>query len=108
MADNDTIRVEVVAAVPGHQEVIQLQLAANATVSSALRASGLAVRFSDIDFESCAVAIWGHPSTFADPLKEGDRVEVLRPLIVDPRDARKALAEEGQFMGGAASVAAKD
>jgi len=108
MANKDTIRVEVVAAVPGHQEVVQLQLAVNATVSSALKASGLAEIFPDIDFDSCAAAIWGQPSKFADQLKEGDRVEVLRPLIIDPRDTRRALAEEGQFMGGAVPAAAKD
>jgi len=108
MAENDTIRVEVVAAMPAHQEVVVLQMAANSTVSNALKASALAASFPGIDFNSCPVAIWGHPSKFSDPLKDGDRIEVLRPLIIDPRDTRRALAEEGQFMGGVAATGKKD
>lgn len=98
--DSNTIQVEVVVALPKRQEIIALRVAQGATIADALEMGGLATKFPDMDFKTCAVAVWGQPADSCNKLQEGDRIEVLRPLEIDPRKARRALAKAGQFMGG--------
>ena len=94
-----SIAVEVVFACPDRQELVSLELSAGSTANEAVAASGLIESFADEDISSAPLAIWGRPVSAATVLKAGDRVEVLRPLEIDPRDARRELAREGQFMG---------
>lgn len=78
------LRVEVVRALPGRLERLVLELEAGATVRSALAAAGLPPRQ--------AVGIFGRRAAPGDPLADGDRVEVYRPLLTDPKEARRRRA----------------
>ncbi|TQM10633.1 hypothetical protein FB548_2837 [Pseudoxanthomonas sp. 3HH-4] len=80
------MRVEVIRAWPHRFESVQLDLPAGATVSDALVASG----FDGV--QSAAIAIHGVNATTGTVLNENDRVEVLRPLLIDPKDARRRRA----------------
>ena len=60
-----------------------------ANVGQALQASGLLQAHGEIDFARCAVGVWGRKGSLADPLRDRDRVEVSRPLKVDPKEARR-------------------
>ncbi len=80
------MRVEVIRAWPHRFESRVLEMPADATVADALAASGFA------DAEHAAVAVHGVNATSATVLNEGDRVEVLRPLLIDPKDARRRRA----------------
>jgi len=86
------LKVEVVYASREVQEVIALELAAGATIADAVKASGLAHRFSGIDPGSALTGIFGQRVNPDAPLKGGDRVEIYRPLRADPKDARRAKA----------------
>jgi uncharacterized protein len=82
-----SLRVEVVyCAAPGHTDLVQLQLPAGATLDDALQASGLPQRHA---LAGLSVGVWGRVQAPAAPLRDGDRVEVYRPLQVDPKEARR-------------------
>ena len=86
------MRVEVVYALPLKQDVISIDVPAGATVGQALAASGMLARHPDIDPRVARVGIWGRPTTLDTLLREGDRVEVYRPLQVDPKEVRRRRA----------------
>jgi putative ubiquitin-RnfH superfamily antitoxin RatB of RatAB toxin-antitoxin module len=80
------MRVEVIRAWPRHHESVLLDLPDGATVADALKASG---------FDQAGVgayAVFGERATADDGLREGDRVELLRPLQADPKEARRRRA----------------
>ena len=78
-------RVEVVYALAQRQQVIELELPRGATVQDALERSGIAAA-------GLKTGIFGKPCTTAARLREGDRVELYRPLLADPKQARRQRA----------------
>lgn len=82
----ETIRVEVIRAWPRRHESVMVDLAEGATVADALTASGMD------DGGHLAVAVFGEKVEAAQVLREGDRVELLRPLTMDPKEARRRRA----------------
>ncbi len=89
---SETARLNVVVAyspAAGQVDVTQLSLPAGATVLQALRDSRLLERYPGIDLASQKVGVWGKLRALDDVLREGDRVEVYRPLLVDPKEARR-------------------
>lgn len=93
------VEIEVVATTPERQLLIAVEVPAGATVADAIEISNIAQRLPNIDAAACAVAIWGRLVERSDTVKAGDRIELLRPLQIDPREARRRLAEAGQVMG---------
>ena len=87
-----TVRVEVAYASPGRQELREVELPEGASAADAVRASGLAADFPGIDPAVNGVAIYGRRVKPDAVLREGDRVEILRPLRADPKDLRRARA----------------
>ena len=88
----EMIRVEVVFATPERQELVALELQAGSTVAEAIRESRLQAVFSAADFDELQTGIWGRVVERSTALREGDRVELYRPLERDPREARRELA----------------
>lgn len=84
--------VAVAWATPGAQDVVALRLPAGATVGDAVVRSALAGPWG-FDPERVSLAIAGRRVRAATPLRDGDRIDVLRPLLVDPKDARRRRAE---------------
>jgi putative ubiquitin-RnfH superfamily antitoxin RatB of RatAB toxin-antitoxin module len=82
------VRIEVVRAWPRRFEAVTLELPDGATVADALAASG----WRD-DAETVAWAVFGVRATGETVLGDGDRLELLRPLLADPKDARRRRAE---------------
>lgn len=84
------LRVSVVYS-PAPHEVVEwaVTLTQGATVLQALEASGLKVLAPEFDLSRASVGVWGRKAPLEQPLREGDRVEVLRPLQVDPKLARR-------------------
>jgi len=83
------MKVEVVCARPERADSVSLNLPAGATLRDALAASGL-----EVDYEKQAFGIFGRRAKLDHPLKEGDRVEVYRPLTIDPKEARRRRASK--------------
>jgi len=82
------IEVTVVLALPDRATVIAVLLPAGATLDDALEASGLAKRHPDVDMARVRVGIFGKLSNRKAVLADGDRVEVYRALIADPKERR--------------------
>ena len=80
------MKVEVVRAGPREAQTVQLELPPGATVRDALAASGLQIK------EGQAVGVFGKRVTMDQPVAEGDRVEIYRPLALDPKEARRRRA----------------
>jgi len=78
---------------------IALSLPAGSTVAQALEASGLAARIG-VGLDALGVAVFGQSAAPADPLHDGDRVELLPPLSVDPKVARQRRAEHRRRAAG--------
>ena len=83
------MRVEVVFALPDRQELLVVDLPDGSTVAAAIQMSRLARQFPEVDFDALQAGVWGKPTARSHVVKEGDRVELYRPLAMDPREARR-------------------
>jgi putative ubiquitin-RnfH superfamily antitoxin RatB of RatAB toxin-antitoxin module len=88
----DKLTVEVVFALPDRQALVSVTLASGATVGDAIRQSGLPERFPDEQLDSLPTGVWGRPAERSQIVSDGDRVEIYRPLEMDPREARRQRA----------------
>jgi putative ubiquitin-RnfH superfamily antitoxin RatB of RatAB toxin-antitoxin module len=86
------IEVEVAYARPERQVIVALNLPEGSTAAEAINASGLRQQFPDIDWADCPVGLFAKPCPLDQPLAQGDRVEIYRPLANDPKDARRLRA----------------
>ena len=84
------IAVEVVyAAAPHDVRHVSLRLREGSTLADALRASRLLDGLSPADADALKAGIWGRVAALDTPLRESDRVELTRELLVDPKEARR-------------------
>lgn len=95
---SDALEIEVVFGTTGLQVLVSVTLPGNATVADAIEASGLKSKFPEHDLDACATGVWGSLVQRDRQLRNGDRVELYRPLEVDPREARRRLASMGRTM----------
>ncbi len=81
----------IITCAPAPREVFEqtLALADGATLRDAVLASDLATRFPALDWSALAPGIWGRAAPWEAVLAPGDRVELCRPLAVDPKVARR-------------------
>ena len=93
------IDIEVAYARPDVQRIVALRVPPGTTARAALRLSGLIEMFPEIDAERCTLGVFGQVLADDDAvLENGDRVEVYRQLVRDPKEARReraALAKAG-------------
>ena len=104
----DTIKIEVVYALPEQQSVVPLTLPAGSTLQQAVVASGLPEKFAEIDPVKGKFGIYSKLAKPDTLLRDRYRVEIYRPLIADPKEVRKQRAAEGKVMkkgGGTAETA---
>jgi putative ubiquitin-RnfH superfamily antitoxin RatB of RatAB toxin-antitoxin module len=84
------IRVEVAYALPGRQELVEVELEQGATAAQAIEQSEILQRVPGLD--ASRIGIFGREVAPAQVLRDGDRVEIYRPLQIDPKDARRQRA----------------
>ncbi|MDQ2076358.1 RnfH family protein [Marinimicrobium sp. ABcell2] len=103
MADLDLITVEVAYALPDKQKIIELLVEPGTSAYQAAERSGIAKSFPELDLESAKMGIFGQalgtkglkpPREYE--LQPGDRVEIYRPLIIDPKEIRRKRAEKNK------------
>jgi hypothetical protein len=90
--DKQTMLVEVAYALPDKQALLSLEVAVGTTALEAARQSGISDKFGGIDLDNAKLGIFGKVVSPGQVLQEGDRVEIYRPLIADPKEVRKARA----------------
>ena len=92
MATDDLIDVEVAYAEPTRQVIVSLRVSADTTARDAVLQSGLLERFPRINLVSDALGVFGSRVDAFHVLSQGDRVEIYRPLVADPKEARRRRA----------------
>lgn len=85
----EVIRVTVAYALPERQYLVELELPAGATVADALAAVDRREPFVDLELAAMPVGIFGEPVAPGRVLADHDRVELYRPLLLDPVEARR-------------------
>lgn len=97
MADN--ITVEVAYARPERQWLLPVVVAAGTTARDAIEQSGILAQCPEIDLGQNRIGIFGREVPLEQVLTAGERVEIYRPLLADPKDVRRRLAAQGKTMG---------
>ena len=88
------IRVEVAYATPRKQRLIALDIPAGSTAAQAIEESGIRDEFPDMVVDSSSVGIFSRRISLDHELRAGDRVEIYRPLIADPKEIRRQRARK--------------
>ena len=91
----DALSVEMVLATPEEQVLMAVIVDEGATVADVIAASGIQSRFPALDIATMPAGIWGKPVSKDSIVRQGDRVELYRPLEIDPREARRQRASAG-------------
>ncbi|MEI8394121.1 MAG: RnfH family protein [Rhodospirillaceae bacterium] len=86
------MKVAVVYAKPERQTWITLEVPEGTTVGDAIYRSGIKDRFPEIDFGAQKIGIFGKLVTFESPVEEGSRIEIYRPITVDPSKVKRRPA----------------
>jgi len=86
----DSIKIEVAYALPDKQKILRLSVPQGSTVYEGAKRSGMDQFFPGIDFDTADMGIFGKAvkNPKEELLREGDRIEIYRPLLIDPKQAR--------------------
>jgi len=95
-----SINVEVAYALPEKQIIRAVNVDAGTTIGAAIVQSGIMMDFPELEdkLEHAKVGIFGKAAAMTTVLADGDRVEIYRPLIADPKEVRRKRAAEGKKM----------
>ncbi len=91
-----TIEAEVCYAGPEGQFLLRVSLPAGATLADAIEASGIRERIPALSIDAAHVGVFAKVTPLSTRLRAGDRVEIYRPLKVDPRQARRERADRAR------------
>ena len=86
--ENDAIQVELIYALPDQQEIKVMMVESGATVEQAIIQSGILDEFPEIDLKQNKVGIFSRLAKLDQALRQGDRIEIYRPLLLDPKQIR--------------------
>tara|TARA_R110002126_G_C10445118_1_gene499250 strand:- start:297 stop:629 length:333 start_codon:yes stop_codon:yes gene_type:complete len=100
----DQLTVEVAYALPEQQTLLTLSVLQGSTVQQVIEQSGILQQYPDIDLSQQKFGVWSRPVKADELVKEGDRIEIYRPLIADPKDLRRRRAEKAKEEGRADKV----
>ena len=90
---DETILVEVAYALPDKQMIVPVKVKKGTSMKDAVEASNIVDHFPDIDLATVKMGLFGKAVRSTDQeLLPGDRVEIYRPLLIDPKEARKNRA----------------
>ncbi len=94
----ESINVEVAYALPEKQVIRTVNVDSGTTIGAAIVQSGIMMDFPDLELEDAKVGIFGKVAAMTTVLSDGDRVEIYRPLLADPKEVRRQRAAEGKKM----------
>ncbi len=93
MVRGEKINVEVVYATPSQQKLIALQVEEGTIIEEAILMSGILQLYPEVDLSVVRVGVFSQFRTLEDEVYEGDRIEIYRNLIIDPKEARRTKAK---------------
>ena len=86
------MKVGVVYALPSRQSWLTIDVPEGATVKDAIEKSGILHQYPEIDLETQKVGIFGKSTTLDTVVEEGARIEIYRPITVDPKTVKRRAA----------------
>lgn len=86
------MRIEVVLAMPDRQELVALDVADGANIADAIAQSDILELFEGFELDASRVGVFGQKAKLDQVLRDGDRVEIYRPLLIDPKELRRQRA----------------
>ena len=98
------INIEVVFALPTKATTLNIEVLQGTTAEQAVIQSGITKKCPEIDATDLTLGVWNRTVKLNHELKDGDRIEIYRPLIADPKDARRKRAEKAKEEGRANKV----
>jgi putative ubiquitin-RnfH superfamily antitoxin RatB of RatAB toxin-antitoxin module len=98
------ISIEVVYGTPDKQVLLEVKVELGFNVEQSILASNIMQHFPEIDLKIHKVGIWNRTCKLDSELKDGDRIEIYRPLIADPKEIRRLRAEKAKEEGRANKV----
>ncbi len=96
-ASTATVTVEVCFAQPAEVFLVTLSLPAPATLAQAVASSGVQQRYPTLDLTAAKMGVWGKLRSADALLRDGDRVEIYRPLQADPKESRRRRARHKEL-----------
>lgn len=87
------LQVQICYAKPGMQILHTMEVAPGTTLQQAIMQSGILQRVPEIDLSTHGVGIYSKPKTLDTPLRNHDRIEIYRPLLIDPKESRRRRAD---------------
>lgn len=88
------LEIEIVYGLADRQVLKSMTVAEGTTVREAALQSSLEVEFPELDLQQAPLGIFGKAVKDETVLRDGDRIEVYRPLLIDPKEARRKRAEQ--------------
>ncbi|NTS75583.1 RnfH family protein [Catenovulum sp. SM1970] len=98
------IQIEVVFALPQKQSLLVVEVDEGETIENCIKASGILALYPEIDLAKNKVGVWSRNRKLTESINEGDRIEIYRPLIADPKEIRRRRAEKAKEEGRADKV----
>ena len=101
---NAKVLIEIAYATPRKQIILEHEVEAGSLARAAVGSCGIEQHFPEIDPQSCDIGVFGKAVADDYQLNDGDRIEIYRPLIADPKEVRRQRAARGMKMkkGGGA------
>ena len=96
MTEQDKISVEVCYALPDKQTLLTLDVEPYDNIESIIKQSGILELYPEIDLAKNKVGVFSKLAKLTDTLHQGDRIEIYRPLIADPKEVRKQRAQKNK------------
>lgn len=90
----EKINIEIAYALPQRYFLKKMQVDEGTMIQSAILQSGILQQFTEIDLRENKVGIFSRPAKLTDQLNDGDRIEIYRPLLADPKEIRRQRAEQ--------------
>ncbi len=90
------LNIEVIYATPEQQKLIEMVVKPGTTIEQAITQSGVMTQYPEIDLARNKVGIFSQIKPLDYRLKNGDRIEIYRPLIADPKAKRREIAERNK------------
>jgi hypothetical protein len=87
--------IEVAYATPKKQIILECEVDTGTTPRQVVKASGINHHFPEIDLENCELGVFGKAIAAGYELNDGDRIEIYRPLLADPKEVRRQRAAKG-------------
>ncbi|NVZ71550.1 RnfH family protein [Pseudomonas costantinii] len=94
------VEIEVVYAAVDRQVLLAVSVPSGTSLRAAVQASGIAVAFPELALDECPLGVFGKVVAGADvrAVQSGDRIEIYRPLLADPKEVRRLRAAKAAMV----------